>query len=61
MVRDHRSGRELVVDPLVLNDAWNLRSVVVMMIFIHLLLKLFHMLLRDNFACPITAHLFQIL
>ncbi len=61
MARDHRSWCELVIDPLVLNDTRNLRSIIVVMIFIHLLLKLFHMLLRDNFACPITAHLVQIL
>ena len=61
MARDHRSWCELVIDPLVLNDTRNLRSIIVVMIFIHLLLKLFHMLLRDNFASPITAHLVQIL
>ena len=43
--RNHRCRSKFVVNSLILYNSWNLWSVIVMMIFVHLLFKLFDMLI----------------
>jgi len=45
IIRCHGSWSELVINALILKDPRDLRSIVMMMILVHLLLELLHMLI----------------
>lgn len=54
----HWCRGEFMVNPLVFNNSRNLRTIIVMMVLVHLLLELLYMLIRQNFSRTIATHLF---
>ena len=59
IIRCHGSWSELVINALILKDPRDLRSIVMMMILVHLLLELLHMLIWNHLPLPVTAHLLR--